>query len=107
MNEGCQAKRRKYYVHPPLDVTEARRREEGEGEVACPVEESRKRDCLAADVERDDLGWIEPGYWPPCCGVGSDEQVRTGDYRFAGCMIVDDPGDTTYAIETSGYCVPV
>lgn len=61
--QRCQAESAEDAVDPPLDVFEARRREECQRKVADPVSGRGKRDRLAAYVERNDFCGIKPTGW--------------------------------------------
>ena len=48
------------YTYSPLYVLETGWREEGEGKIASPVEESGKADCFCSNIERSDFCRIDP-----------------------------------------------
>ena len=91
----------------PLDVDEGWGHEVGEGKVEDPVCGYGERDCLAADAEGEEFGWVDPRDGALGWGVGGDEEVCAGDDS-AARGAADLPGffwDAAHATGWGGFTV--
>jgi hypothetical protein len=74
----------KHDVRAPLDVGKRLGHEQPQRRVEGPVERGAQRDALAAQLEREELGRVDPGGRAHGDGEGGDEEVGAGDEAAGG-----------------------
>lgn len=84
MDEHGRVEDGKHDVRAPLDVGKRLGHEQPQRRVERPVERGAQRDALAAQLEREELGRVDPGGRPHGDGEGGDEEVGAGDEAAGG-----------------------